>query len=56
MELIDSIGEEQIENFLKFLKTELNMHPFEFMLQPKKLKNDVITRAFPHWLKSKGLI
>jgi hypothetical protein len=56
MELRDNIGEEQIANFLRFLKTELNMRPFEFMVQPKKLKNDVMARAFPHWLESKGLI
>ncbi len=56
MELADKIGEDQIPNFIIYLKEQLNMRPFEFMMQPKKIKNDVMSRAFPYWLESKGLI
>jgi len=55
MELVNKIGEEQIPSFLAYLENELKMQPFQFMVQPKRLKNDVITRAFPNWLEKQGL-
>jgi len=56
MELANKIGEDQIPNFIEFLESELNMKPFDFMMQPNKLKDDVMSRAFPHWLGTKGLV
>ena len=56
MELANNIGEDQIPNFIRYLRSELNMKPFEFMMQPNRLKHDVMSRAFPHWLDAKGLL
>jgi len=55
-ELASNIGEDQIPNFIEYLSSELNMKPFEFMMQPNKLKHDVMSRAFPHWLEVRGLL
>lgn len=55
MELANNIGEDQIPNFVTFLKSELNMQPFRFMMQPNRLKREVMARAFPHWLEAHGL-
>lgn len=55
-ELASKIGEDQISNFIRYIQSELNMKPFQFMMQPTKLKEDVMTRAFPHWLDANGLL
>jgi len=55
-ELASNIGEDQIQNFIQFLNSELNMKPFEFMMQPNRLKQDVMSRAFPHWLEARDLL
>ena len=55
-ELASKIGEAQIPNFVTFLRTELKMAPFRFMMQPKLLRDEVMARAFPHWLETSGLL
>jgi len=55
-ELASKIGEAQIPNFVTFLRRELKMAPFRFMMQPKLLRDEVMARAFPHWLETSGLL